>query len=88
MAAPEHRARCGLYHAALVVRLDGGRHTIEIAPSPTPTMGSRGVVATGAVGTRWIGWMRLFRYEVRCWRGGTIPDLVPGVSPARASLRA
>jgi hypothetical protein len=51
------------------------RYTIEIAPSPNPDEASRGVVATGAVGTRYAGWLRLFRYEIRCWRGGSIPDL-------------
>ena len=36
---------------------------------------SRGVVGTGPVGSRALGRWRLFRYEVRCWRGGAIPDL-------------
>jgi hypothetical protein len=27
------------------------------------------------VGSRHAGWLRLFRYEVRCWRGGSVPDL-------------
>jgi hypothetical protein len=74
-AARQHRERCDLYHAALVVELDGDRHTIEVAPSPDAAEATRGVVATGAVGSRHIGWLRLFRYEVRCWRGGSIPDL-------------
>jgi len=34
----------------------------------------RGVVAEGAVGFRVLGLSRLFRYEVRRWRGGSIPD--------------
>jgi hypothetical protein len=74
-AARQHRARCDLYHAALIVAWDGDRYTIEIAPSPNADEQSRGVVATGAVGSRYAGWLRLFRYEVRCWRGGSIPDL-------------
>jgi hypothetical protein len=74
-AARQHRQRCDLYHAALVVELDGDRYTIEVAPSPDGEEARRGVVATGAVGSRYIGWLRLFRYEVRCWRGGSIPDL-------------
>jgi hypothetical protein len=74
-AAREHRRRCDLYHAALIVRLDGDRYTIEIAPSPDADEASRGVVAMGAVGSRYAGRLRLFRYEVRCWRGGSIPDL-------------
>jgi hypothetical protein len=74
-AARSRRERRDLYHAALVVSLDGERSTIEVAPSPDGDDQSRGVVATGAVGSRWAGRLRLFRYEVRCWRGGSIPDL-------------
>jgi hypothetical protein len=44
----------------------------------------RGVVATGPVGLAWLGWSRFFRYEVRCWRGGRIPDAAEAVgSPQR-----
>jgi hypothetical protein len=74
-AARQHRQRCDLYHAALTVELDGDRYTIELAPSPNADEASRGVVATGPVGSRHISRLRLFRYEVRCWRGGCIPDL-------------
>ena len=74
-AARQHRQRCDLYHAALVVELNGDRYTIEVAPSPDADEASRGVVATGAVGSWYVGWLRLFRYEVRCWRGGSIADL-------------
>jgi hypothetical protein len=74
-AARQHRPRCDLYHAALVVEVDGDRYTIEIAPSPDADEASRGVVGSGAVGSRYVGRWRLFRYEVRCWRGGSIPDL-------------
>lgn len=70
-ATRRHRERCDLYHAALVV----DRYTIEVAPSPDADEASRGVVATGAVGSRHLGRLRLFRYEVRCWPGGSIPDL-------------
>jgi hypothetical protein len=78
-AARQHRRRCDLYHAALVVLCDGGRYTIELAPSPDADEAGRGVVATGTVGSRHIAWLRLFRYEVRCWRGGSIPDLKDAV---------
>jgi hypothetical protein len=85
-AARRHRQRCDLYHAALVVQLEGDRYTIEVAPSPDADEASRGVVATGAVGSRYVGWWRLFRYEVRCWRGGSIPDLGEAVgAPCRLS---
>ncbi len=74
-AVRRHRRPRDLYHAALVVELDGEHYTIELAPSPDADEASRGVVATGAVGSRHIGRLRLFRYELRCWRGGVIPDL-------------
>jgi hypothetical protein len=79
----QRRTRCDLYHAALVVTLGGEPHTIEVAPSPDAGEASRGVVATGAVGDRRLGRWRLFRYEVRCWRGGTIPDLGYAVGGAK-----
>jgi len=75
VATRAHRPRCDLYHAALAIGLGGDRYTIEIAPSPDAREATRGVVATGAVGSRHIGRLRLFRYEVRCWHGGSIPDL-------------
>jgi hypothetical protein len=83
-AARRHRRRCDLYHAALVVELDGDRYAIELAPSPNADEASRGVVATGAVGSRHAGRLRPFRYEVRCRRGGSIPDLGEAVGGPRA----
>lgn len=74
-AARARRERRDLYHAAVVVELGADRYAIEIAPSPDADEASRGVAATGAVGSRHLGRLRLFRYEVRCWRGGSIPDL-------------
>ena len=74
---------CDLYHAALVVECDGERYMIELAPSPDADEASRGVVAIGAVGSRRLGWLRVFRYEVRCWRGGSIPDLGAAVGEPR-----
>jgi hypothetical protein len=88
-AARRHRRRCDLYHAALVVELNGDRYTIELAPSPDADEAGRGVVATGAVGSRFAGRLRLFRYEVRCCPGGSIPDLVEAVGgPRRLSSDA
>lgn len=78
-AIRQHRSRCDLFHVALAVELEDERYTIELAPSPDADEASRGVVGTGAVGSRYIGWLRLFRYEVRCWRGGSIPDLAYAV---------
>ena len=82
-AVRERRRRNDLYHAVLVVEFDGEDYAIELAPSPDADEASRGVVATGAVGSRHVGWLRLFRYEVRCWRGGTIPDLEEAVGGPR-----
>ena len=85
-AARGHRPRRDLYHAALEVECDGVRHAIEVTPSPDADGASRGVVATGPVGSRYLGWWRLFRYEVRCWPGGSIPDLDYAVGgPRRVS---
>jgi len=39
----------------------------------------RGVVTQGAVGTRAAGRFRLFRYEVRRWRDGVIPDAAEAI---------
>ena len=79
------RKRCDLYHSALVVHLPDGRFVIE--QGPAGRRGSeRGVVAEGAVGARWAGRLRLFRYEVRCWRDGVIPDVAEAVdSPQRVT---
>ena len=82
-AARSRRQRRDLYHAALVLSIEGERYTIEVAPSPDTDDESRGVVATGAVGSGWAGWLRLFRYEVRCWPGGSIPDLGSAVGGAQ-----
>jgi hypothetical protein len=81
-AAAQRRPRGGLFHSALVVEVDGERHAIEVAPSPDDDLAGRGVVATGAVGSAALGRARLFRYEVRRWRYGTIPDLGDAVGGA------
>lgn len=65
-----------LYHTALEVHLEGCRYTIENGwPSPDSDSSSRGVVAEGPVFSRALHRHRLFRYEVRCWRDGLIPDI-------------
>jgi hypothetical protein len=80
----EHRTRCDLYHSALVVRVPEGPFVIEQAPISDSHGEERGVVAEGAVGSRWAGRFRLFRYELRRWRGGVIPDVSEAVdSPIR-----
>lgn len=76
-----------LYHAALELRLDGTAVVVESAPIPDGDgAAARGVVLEGPVGARWAGRLRVFRYEVRCWRGGEIPDRAWAVdSPRRVS---
>ena len=80
----EGRPPCDLYHSALVVQVPEGRFVIEQAPVRDDNGQERGVVAEGAVGSRWAGRFRIFRYEVRRWRGGVIPDVDEAVeSPQR-----
>jgi hypothetical protein len=74
----EHRDRCDLYHSALEVHVPEERFVIEQAPA-WGEGGERGVVAEGAVGTRAAGRLRLFRYEIRRWRDGVIPDVSEAV---------
>jgi len=82
----EHRRRLALYHSALAVNIPDGAFVIESAPIPDERGRERGVVAEGPVGTRWAGRFRLFRYEIRRWRGGTIPDANEAVSsPVRVA---
>lgn len=81
------RERCDLYHSALEVRAPEGRFVIEQAPSLGGDGSARGVVAEGAVGARGVGWIRLFRYEVRCWRDGVIPDVAEAVESPRRLTR-
>jgi hypothetical protein len=75
-----------LYHSALEVRVPEGRFVIEQAPTGAGDGAERGVVAEGAVGSRWAGHFRIFRYELRRWRDGVIPDVAEAVeSPQRLS---
>lgn len=63
-----------LFHAALRVSLDATPYVIEVAPEWSQPRQERGVVAGGAVGSRLLGVSRWFRYEVRAWRDGVLPD--------------
>jgi hypothetical protein len=82
----ERRERCDLYHSALEVRVAEGRFVIEQAPIRPSDGAERGVVAEGAVGAGAAGRFKLFRYEVRRWRDGIIPDIAEAVeSPQRLS---
>ena len=71
----EDRSPMDLYHSALEVHVPDGRYVVENAwPIPDRRGASRGVVVEGPVFSRWLGRLRMFRYEVRCWPEGTIPD--------------
>ncbi|MET0419194.1 MAG: hypothetical protein ABW022_24540 [Actinoplanes sp.] len=84
MARRERRAPADLYHSALEVRLSGELFTIEMAPVwSLAEPADRGVVGEGPVGLPRLGRSRLFRYEVRRWRNGRIPDLATAVGGPR-----
>jgi hypothetical protein len=79
----QRRERYDLYHAALQVELPEGTYVVEQAPVPDLSGEARGVVAEGPVGARWAGRFRIFRYEIRVWRGGNIPDVAEAVDSPR-----
>jgi hypothetical protein len=82
----ERRGPLDLYHSALEVQVPDGRFVIEMAPVRDGDGAARGVVAEGAVGSRLARRSRIFRYEIRRWRGGAIPDVEEAVaSPVRLS---
>ena len=75
-----------LYHSGLEVFVPEGRYVIEMTPVVDDRGRERGVVAEGAVGAAWAGRFRIFRYELRRWRNGVIPDIDEAVdSPRRLS---
>jgi hypothetical protein len=82
-ARAARRPACDLYHSALEVRAAAARFVIEQAPVRDDRGVRRGVVAEGPVGTRWAGRFRIFRYEIRCWRDGRIPDVDEAVDSPR-----
>jgi hypothetical protein len=88
-AAASHRRRQDLYHSALVAHTADGRYCIEMAPVRDALGTARGVVAEGPVGTKRLARFRVFRYEVRRWLEGEIPDLAYAVaSPVPITRRA
>ena len=85
-ARMERRPAYDLFHSALQVHVPEGTFVIEQAPVHDWSGKQRGVVAEGAVGSRLAGRFRIFRYEIRLWRGGNIPDVAEAVdSPRRLS---
>ena len=82
----ERRRPRDLYHSALLVHAHSGSFVIEVTPVGHGEGTTRGAVASGAVGSRLLRRLRIFRYEVRCWRDGVIPDVAEAVdSPVRLS---
>jgi hypothetical protein len=85
-ARVRRRRPCDLYHSALVVVVPEGRFVIEQTPVSDAHGERRGAVLEGPVGSRLAGRFRLFRYEVRRWRDGVIPDIAEAVSsPVRVT---
>jgi hypothetical protein len=88
VAAIERRQPFDLYHSALQVRVPGGRFVVEMTPAAVGGT-SRGVVGEGAVGARQLSRLQIFRYEIRRWRWGSIPDGDQAVeSPNRLTTNA
>jgi hypothetical protein len=82
----DRRPVCDLYHSGLEIFVPEGRYVIEMTPVVDGRGSERGVVAEGPVGARWAGRFRMFRYELRRWRDGVIPDITEAVdSPRRLS---
>jgi hypothetical protein len=70
----QHRPACDLYHSSLVITVPDGCFVIEMTPVPDHHGERRGVVASGAVGSRLLGRFHVFRYEIHRWHNGVIPD--------------
>src|SRR5437764_192356 len=79
----QRRRPLDLYHSALQVEVPEGKFVIEQAPVHDWSGNQRGVVAEGSLGAGWAGRFRMFRYEIRMWRGGHIPDVAEAVDSPR-----
>src|SRR4051795_4217379 len=86
-AAREHRPARDLYHSALEIYVDNARYVVEMAPVWNDRSTQRGVVCEAAVGARVLGRSRVFRYEVRRWRDGHIPDIAEAVASPQILTR-
>jgi hypothetical protein len=83
VASVQHRKRQDLYHSALEVGLAEQRYVIEMAPVWNERSKERGSVSEGAVGSSALGRLRMFRYEIRRWRDGRIPDADEAIDSPR-----
>ena len=82
----ENRAPLDLYHCALMLHVAATTYAVEMGPVWNVAAPDRGVVVQGPVGSRRLGRLRAFTYEVRCWPGGSIPDIGAAVdSPVRVT---
>ena len=79
----QRRPTCDLYHSALQLHLGSDSWVIEQTPVPDLSGEQRGVVAVGPVGSHALSRFRIFRYEIRLWRGGRIPDVEEAVDSPR-----
>jgi len=69
------RAPQQLVHAALEVFTGGERYVIEMTPQWGQPRTASGVVAIGPVGPPPLGRFRMFRYVVRAWPNGVLPEV-------------
>jgi hypothetical protein len=77
----ERRRPLDLYHSALEIRVAEGRFVIENSwPIPDPNGAARGVTVEGPVGSPRLARFSIFRYEIRRWRDGVIPDVNEAVA--------
>ena len=84
LARREDRPALDLYHTALEVRLPRARFIVETMwPSPKGDPAERGVVAIAPVFADWLAFTRIFRYEVRRWMDGVLPDAHEAVEGPR-----
>ena len=88
-AIRDRRRPLDLYHSALVVWLPEGRFVVENCwPIPNGDGArDRGVAVEGPVGCERIARFRMFRYEVRRWRDGTIADAGAAVASPQVVSR-
>jgi hypothetical protein len=81
-----HRTPMDLYHSALMIRSNEITYAVEMGPVWNVAEDDRGVLCEGPVGSSRLGRLRPFRYEVRRWAGGRIPDVAQAVaSPVRTT---